>query len=280
MRGILAALVLSVTVLPASAFAATIERIKDSGVVRIGYRQDAPPFSFKNTVGEPAGFTVDLCRAVVALVKGQLKLDQIQIEYVPVTAQSRFDAVRDGKIDLLCGATTATLSRRALVDFSLPTFIDGASVLFRQDGPKGFDELAGQKVGVAAGTTTEEALGNTLKATGIEAEIVPVADHNDGLKRLETNQVSAYFADQAILAFLLVKSENPKELRLSNKLFTHEPYALALERGDSDFRLAVDTALSRIYRTGAVKKIFDGNFRGAKPSDAVKVLYIISGLPE
>jgi ABC-type amino acid transport substrate-binding protein len=264
----------------ANASAATLDRIKESGVIKIAYRADAPPYSYKNASDEPSGYTVDLCRAVSASLKDQMGLQNISIEYVPVTTENRFEMIQNGSADMLCGATTVTLSRRAMIDFSLPTFVDGASVVFRAGGPKNFEELAGKKIGVRAGTTTEESLRNTLKGLKIDAEVVAVSDHADGLKKLEANKISAYFGDQAILLFQMSKSESPEKLSLSKRFFSTEPYAIGLPRGDGDFRLAVDRAISRIYRTGAIGPIFGKNFGGAKPSDVVKALYLISAMPE
>ena len=115
----------------AGAQAQTLERVRDTGTFKIGYREDAAPFSFRNTLGEPAGFSVELCRLIAAQVKQALGLDEISIEYVPVGTEDRFQAVQDGRIDILCSADTVTLSRRELVDFSLFTFLDGAAVLLR-----------------------------------------------------------------------------------------------------------------------------------------------------
>jgi len=267
--------------LPLEAAAASLDRLRETGEVRIGYRQDAAPFSYENAVGEAAGYSVDLCKAVAARLKDQLALDKITLRYVPVGAEDRFDALEDGRIDLLCGATTATLSRRERVDFSIATFVDGASVLFRDDGPDNFQALAGRKVGVRGATTTEEALRNTLEDLAIDAEIVAVSSHDDGLQKLEAGEIAAYFGDRAILLYLAGESDDPARLMLSERYYTVEPYALGLPRGDGAFRLAVDRALSRIYRSGAIEGIFGAAF-GPKvePSELVKALYVISALPE
>lgn len=280
MRATVAVLLLALSLVSQGALAQTLERIKETGVLKVGYRQDAAPYSYADDTGVPAGYTVDLCRAVAADVKRQLSLQDLEIKYLSVGAEDRFEAVKSGKIDLLCGATTATLSRREIVDFSLPTFIDGASVMTLKDGPGTFEGLAGHKIGVRAGTTTEEALKNTLSDMSIKAEVVPVSSHADGLKLVETKDVSAYFADQAILLFLAARSPEAINLRVAKKFFTYEPYALALVHSDDDFRLAVDRALSHIYKSGMIKKVFAKNFGVAQPSDALKALYLISALPE
>jgi ABC-type amino acid transport substrate-binding protein len=267
--------------LPMSAGAQTLERIRDSGVIKIGYREDAAPYSYKNAIGQPAGYTVALCQAVATDIAEEVGLAELAVDYVPVGTADRFSALQQGRIDLLCGATTATLARRALIDFSVPTFIDGAGVLLRADGPDRFADLAGQSVGVRAATTTEEALRNTLDRQGMQATVVPVESHEDGLARLEAGEITAYFADQAILIFLMAGSEAPEGLKLGEGQFTLEPYALGMQRGDDDFQLVVDTSLSRLYRSGEVDRIFKNSFgANANQSEILRALYLISALPE
>ena len=152
-----------------AASAGTLDRIGQEKSIRIAYRGDAPPFSYKDKIGEPSGFMVDLCRAVAKQLADQRSLPSLNVLYVPVTAADRFEAITQQKADLLCEPTSVTLSRREQVDFSIPTFLDGASLMVRADGPKNLRDLAGKKVGVLAGTTTEEALRNTLKEAGIAA---------------------------------------------------------------------------------------------------------------
>jgi ABC-type amino acid transport substrate-binding protein len=263
------------------ASAGVLDRVVQEKSIRIAYREDAPPFSFKDKIGEPAGFMVDLCRAVAKKLAEERNLAGLNVIYVPVTAADRFAAITQQKADLLCEPTTVTLSRRQLVDFSIPTFLDGASLMVRADGPKKLAELAGRKVGVAAGTTTEESLRNSLKDAGIGAEVVAANTHGEGLAMLDDGKITAYFADRSILLFLIKDSKAPEKLRLADDYLSIEPYALALPRGDNDFRLAVDRALSHIYRSGEIGTIFERTFGGkAKPSQILQTLYLISGLPD
>jgi len=264
--------------LPAAA--GTLERVQDAGEFKIGYREDAAPFSYKNELGEIVGYSIDLCRFVAVQVKNRLSLKDMKVTYVPVTAENRFEAIQKGEIDILCGPTSVTMTRRETVDFSIFTFVDGASVLYLADGPSSFEALAGQKVGVRQGTTTEQALNTTLQKLSLDAEVVNVADHADGLSRLEAKEISAYFADQAILIYLAASSGAPDKLRLSDQHFTNEPYALALRHGDSDFRLLVDRTLVRLYRSGEIGQVFRNAFgERANPSNALKLLYAIQRLP-
>jgi polar amino acid transport system substrate-binding protein/glutamate/aspartate transport system substrate-binding protein len=263
-----------------AAAAGTLERAKADGVFRIGYRTDAQPYAYSTDAGLPAGYIVDLCREVAAAVGRDVGRADLRVEYVAVTAENRFAAIGDGRIDILCDPTSMTLSRRESVDFSLMTFVDGAGVLFQADGPRSFEALTGKKVGVRLGTTTERALRTTLARLNVAAEIVAVADHGDGLKRLTSGELAAYFADRAILAFMLFRSEEPQKLRLADEYFTHETYALALPRDDDPFRLLVDRTLARLYRTGAVVPIYARNFGNVPPSDLVRALFLLNSLPD
>ena len=263
----------------AVANAGTIDDLRASGKIRIGVRQDAKPFSYYNEVGEPSGYTVDLCRAVAVHLKKDLGLPDLKVDYVKVTAEDRFEAVKEGRIDLLCGAATITLSRREQVSFSSPIFITGAGVLFRTDGPQSMGELEGKKIGVRSGTTTEESLLQTLAHFGIKAEVVRFADHQMAIEALASNNISAYFADRAILADLIQKSPSDV-IKLSDIVMSVEPYGLALRRGDEDFRLAVDRALAEVYKSSELTKIYRGTFGNRPPGALLEAIYLQGSLPE
>lgn len=272
---------LAVLVWPALASADLLTDIKANGTLRIAVRDDAPPFSSKNDKDEAVGYSVALCQAVAADLKKELGLSNLKIEYVKVTAEDRFKAITEKKADILCEATSATLARRALLDFSVPTFVSGAGLAIREGGPGDFKGLAGKKIGVLGGTTTEEALANTLKDQKIQAEVVPAKSHDEGLATLENGATDAYFADRTILRYRLAARKSPVKLLLSENYLTIEPYALGLPLGETGFRLAVDRSLSKLYRSGAIVKLFHDAFgKEAKPTALQKALYTISGLPE
>jgi len=261
--------------------AGTLDRIRQTNTIRIAYREDAPPFSYKDSIGEPAGLMVDLCKAVAENLTRQLNLSAVSVAYVPVTATDRFEAIEQHKADLLCEPTSATLSRRKSVDFSIATFVDGAGLMIRQDGPHNLQALAGQKVGVLAGTTTERELRSTLADAGITADIILAKSHTEGLAMLDDAKISAYFADRSILATLIKSSNAPAKLLLADEYLTIEPYALALTRGDEDFRLEVDRALSHIYRSGGLTPMFQRAFgNNFQLAPILRTLYLVSPLPD
>jgi polar amino acid transport system substrate-binding protein/glutamate/aspartate transport system substrate-binding protein len=272
-------------VLGVEASAGTLDHIRETKTLRIAYDPDAPPFSYivpgSPPTAQPQGYSVELCRGIADQFKEQLKIPDLKIVYVTVNSRDRFDAITQDKADLLCESTTATLSRRQTVDFSLPIFIDGASFIIRPDGPRDVKFLAGKKVAVLPGTTTEQELRRALTGTHINADIVLVATNQDGIDAVEKGTVAAYFADRATLTFLLRKEKAAANLLMAETYLSIEPIALALKKGDGDFRLAVDTALSHIYRRGEITVIFKTAFGVlTTPSPILATLFQTAGLPD
>jgi ABC-type amino acid transport substrate-binding protein len=277
MRGLLiiAALLAQTTHLVAS----TLDRVRERGTFTIAYRVDAKPYSYLNERGEPSGFIVDLCREVALAVRQSVG-SEVKVSYVAVTAGDRFDAIRDGSADILCDPTTVTLERRELVDFSLPTFLDGAGVMSRDAKPiERFEDLKGKRVGVLAGTTTEQVLRTSLSDLGLEAAITTVRDHREGIDLLAADKVDAYFGDRAILLAFLAQRSLPG-FRVARQYFSLETYALALQRNDSAFRLLVDRTLARVYRSGKVRALLTKTFGRQKQDEMLDTLFAIHALPD
>ena len=197
--GLVGALLAASAIWPAVAQAdGTLDRIKETGEIRLAYRADASPFSYELD-GKPSGYSVNLCLEVAKRLKEDLNLPKLTASFVKVTAENRFDAIAEGQADLLCEATTATLSRREKVDFSIYTFVSGASLVIRPGGPTSVDALAGHKIGVLGGTTTLQALDETLRENAITAEVIVVKTHDEGFEKLEKGEITAYFGDRTIL---------------------------------------------------------------------------------
>jgi polar amino acid transport system substrate-binding protein/glutamate/aspartate transport system substrate-binding protein len=275
------ALIAFAVVATRDASAGTLDLLRQDGSIRIAYREDARPFSYKSSDGNPAGYMVDLCRAVAKKLSQQLQISPLKVVYVPVNAANRFEKIQQNNADLLCEATSATLARRKLVDFSIATYVGGTSLMIRADGPRNIEGLAGHKIGVLGGTTTEQALRNALKKAGVSADIWATKTHTEGLALLDDGATSAYFAERDILTALLRDSKAPEKLLVAENYLTIEPYALALPLGDQEFRLAVDRALSHIYLSGEINTIFQQTFSSkAKPSQLLKTLFVISALPD
>lgn len=258
-----------------SAYAGTLERVRDSGVFRIGYRADAKPYSYLDDHGKAAGYIVDLCVEVAKAIG-----PNIRTEFVLIAANQRFEALRDDIADILCEPSSITMARREMVDFSIPTFLDGASVLSRTSKPvRGFEDMVGKRVGVLQNTTTEQVLRAALGNLNLKATILPVRDHRVGFSLLSDSRIDAYFADRGIAMALIHEGGQPG-FQVSQSYFSYETYALALPRNDSAFRLFVDRELAQLYRSGRIKAILEKTFGRVQPRDMLNAMFVINSLPE
>ncbi len=260
----------------------TLARIKETGTITMGYRDSSPPFSFVGSDQQPAGYSIDLCKRVATTVQQSLGLASLQTKWVRVTPENRIQAVASGTIDLECGSTTNTLSRQEQVDFSDLTFVDGGSILVTiASGVRSLADLGGKRIAVIPGTTTEKALVDALRKAQVNAQILSVKEHAEGIAALEKGLAQAYASDRVLLIGLGVGSKERSNLALVDEYFSYEPYGLMLRRDDPAFRLAVNRTLASLYRSGEIAPIYDKWFAAlGRPSTLLQAMYLLYGLPE
>jgi putrescine:ornithine antiporter len=282
---------------PRPAEAQTLDAVKNAGKIRFGYRADARPFSYKDESGNAAGYSAALCQKVADEVKTELKLPALAVEWVPVTLEGRFADLAQGKVELLCGADSATLARRAEVSFSIPVYPGGIGALVRADAPMGLRDilerrppsrplwrgspaqvLQAQTFSVVANTTSATWLAERLDTFQVTAKVVPVDSYAAGIEGLLAGKANVFFGDRAILLDAAARSPSASDLTVLDRRFTHEPIALALKRGDEDFRLAVDRGLSRLFRSDEFAGLYTKWF--GKPDQEARDFFRLVALPE
>ncbi len=278
--------------------AATLDRIKAAGRIRLGFRADARPFSFRDQPGDPAGYTVGLCLNVAEAVRTAVGNPSLVIEWVPVTLETRFTALEQGQVDLLCGAESITLARRQEVAFSTPIFPGGIGALVRSDAPtrvkdilngrqppaqpnwraSAVQTLQTQVFAVIGGTTAEAWLAGKVKEFKLTSKTVPVDGYDAGVQAVQSRKATVFFGDRAILLDAAARSANPGALVVLERQFTAEPIALAMRRGDEDFRLLVDRALSALYARGEFADLYRMYF--GPPDAATQAFFRWNTVPE
>ena len=255
--GIILLIVFFISPLSAQELTGTLQQIKKSGQIKIGYRESEPPMSFLDKEANPSGYSIDICKGIVTEVENKIGMD-VKVEYVPVTADGRFKALGDNKIDILCGSTTKTLSRSELVDFTQLTFVTGASLMTLKDNKTldsaGFD---GTKIGVVKATTTAAALEKLIQETSTTAEVVLFNSAKESIEALRKKKIDAFSSDQVVLIGLALKEHDPMNFMIKSDVFSFEPFALAVRRNDADFRLIADRVISELYRSGKILAIYD-----------------------
>jgi glutamate/aspartate transport system substrate-binding protein len=260
----------------------TLEKIKKAKTITMGYRESSFPFSFVGEDKKPAGYSVDLCTRIAAGIQQQLGLADLSIKWMAVTPENRLAMVSKGTVDLECGSTTNTLSRQEQVDFSYMTFVDGGSLLVSSNANlTRLSDIAGKRVAVVPGTTTEKVMTEAFQKANLTVQMVKVKEHAEGIAALENGTADAYASDRVILIGLAMKSKDPTKLAIADQYFSYEPYGLMLRRGDADFRLAVNRVLARLYRSGAIVQVYErwfGSFE--RTSNLLQAMYLLHSVPE
>ena len=283
MRGILATIVLcAVFATPVSAqeMTGTLLQIKKTGTIKIGYRQDHPPMSFLGKDGMPAGYSLDVCKLIVAAVEKKIG-GKVKIEYVPVTASDRFEALIGNKVDIVCGSTVKTLTRSQLVDFTLPTSISGTTFMTLKK-TQIMNNFAGKKIGIVKGTTMVDSVTDLFKEAGVVADIVMLDTTSDGVKALEEGKIDALAQLQIVLIGQVMNAANPDTFAILPNTFSNESFALAVRRNDADFRLVADRVIARLFRSKEILPIYKkwfGDISGSMPT-AFQALIQLNSFPE
>ena len=276
--------------------AATLDRLQQTGKLMLGYRVDARPFSYKDESGSPVGYAVGLCQQVADKIKSDQGLSTLTVEWTPVTVEEELQAVRDGKVDLLCGAAE-TLTSRKDVDFSVPIFPGGIGALLRASAPVGLREvlsgrppsgplwrgnpaqiLEKQTLCAVGGTPSEKWVSDSLDKLQLTASVVPVKSYEEGVQRALDGGCNVFFADRSILLDAAKRGPSASDLTVLKRQFTYAPIALALERNDADFRLVVDRALSQLFGSQEFHDLYVKWF--GEPNDSVDTFFKLSTLPE
>ena len=260
----------------------TLARIKAAHAVSVAYSPDSLPFSLASAGGEPSGYTIDLCKRVIAQIGRAVGDAGLKVNWIPGSVGERLDMVASGRAQLECANTTPTQSRLARVDFSNLIFVDASGLLVKAGSPiHSTADLAGKRIAVLKGTTMETRLSASLRRRLIDAKLVPIENAVDGIAMLESGTADAYGGDKVKLVGLMATAKDPSAFALLAEDVSFEPYALALPRGDSAFRLEVNKALTRVYTSPDIEAIFT-QWMGklGQPSAVLATMYLLNSIPE
>jgi glutamate/aspartate transport system substrate-binding protein len=285
-KNVLLALIVAAGLAAAGATAQTgpnsLGRIKAAKTINVAYSADSLPFSFAGANGEPAGYSIDLCRRVIAQIGRAVGDPNLKVNWMAGSVAERLQMVATGRADLDCANTTQTQSRLANVDFSNLIFVDAGGFLVKAGAPiNQLADLGGKRIAVLKGTTTEARLNDALRRRLVNATVVAIADAGEGVAMLEAGSVDAYAGDKIKLVGLAVQAKAPAKLALLADELSFEPYAMALPRNDSALRLEVNRALTQVYVGGDIEAIY-AQWLGklGRPSALLAVMYLLNSIPE
>lgn len=249
-------------------FSGTLQKVYETGVIRIGHRENSPPFAFLDAQRRPIGYSLDICDVVVEQV-GEHVHKTLRVEYVPVTPSNRFDLVKAGAVDLECGSTTASAERRAAFDFSPPIFVTGAKLLVKRgSGIRSLKDLQGKTVVLTSGTVHADILPRLAQRQKLAIQFVNAPDHDASFKMVAAGKADAFANDDIQLHGAIALANAASDYRVVGDLLTYADYALMFRRGDPEFADVVKQAFERMAQSGETRAIYRRWFEQRLPDGA------------
>ena len=269
-------------------YTGTLKRIAESSTVRIGYRENSPPFAFLDAQKKPVGYSLDLCEIVVEEIAKELAKD-LRVEFKPVSPENRFDKVTSGDIDLECGSTTNNAERRRTVAFSPTMFVTGTKLLVRRgSGILNFRNLADKTVVLTRGTVHETAVPKLAERQKIPIKFVFAGDHRESFDLLAAGKADAFANDDVQLYGMLAETKSASDFRVVGDFLTYADYALMFRKDDPDFAEVVERAFHRLAGSREIVAIYERWFQKPLPSGVrlnlpmsphLEELFRVQGLP-
>jgi glutamate/aspartate transport system substrate-binding protein len=268
----------------------TLKKIKESKKVTLGYRESSIPFSYVNKAGDPIGYSIDLCYAVVDEIAKELEGVEIGINYKKVTAETRIPAVRSGAVDLECGSTTANFARKKEVAFSPVFFVAGTKILVpRSSGISSYRDLRGKTVVVTAGTTNEAAVRAISEKQHLGIKVLIGADHDQSFAVLKEGKVEAFATDDVLLYGIVATTRTGDQFHVVGEYLSYDPYGLMYRKDDPGFAAIVDRTFSRLAQSRDLVDLYNKWFQQRLPtgetldlpmSPQLEEIFRVEGVPD
>ncbi|HTD06755.1 amino acid ABC transporter substrate-binding protein [Undibacterium sp.] len=240
----------------------TLAHIKSTQSITIAHREKSLPFSYLSENQKPVGYAVDICLKIVDAVKKELKLPQLNVNYLLVNPSTRMSAIVDGKADIECGSTTNNAERRKQVAFTIPYFFATARMLVRTDsGIKNWTDLKDKKVVTTKGTTSVKLLNDRDKVRALDLKLLEANDHDASFRMVESFSADAFVMDDVLLYGLRANTKDPGKFAIVGDGLSTEPYALMVRKDDSAFKALADKEIARMMNDGEFIKLYDKWFR-------------------
>jgi ABC-type amino acid transport substrate-binding protein len=244
----------------------TLSKVRSSGAITIAHRESSVPFSYLSARGEPIGYSIELCRKLADAV-GEAVHREIAIKWLPVTSESRIEAITSGRADLECGSTTSNLERQKLVGFSPIIFVAGTKLMVRRGSPvRSFRDLAGKTVVVTAGTTNEKAMQEVARRFKLDFRLVVARDHAESYAQLEAGTADAFATDDVLLYGLIAQHKAQKKYQVVGEFLSYDPYGIMYRKGDAQFAELVTRSLHDLADDGEVERQYKRWFLSRLPS--------------
>ncbi len=251
----------------AQALTGTLEKIKDTGTIVVGFRETSIPFSYLDDNQKPVGYALDICMKIVDAVKAELKMPALKVQTMGVTSSNRIPLMANGTIDLECASTTNNADRQKQVSFTNTHFLTASKFVAKKSSNiADIEGLKGKTVVSVAGTSNIVQLNqfNTSRKLGIT--VLAAKDVVEGFLMVETDRAVAFVMDDVILSSLIAGSKDPSQFTINDDPFSKpEPYGIMLRKDDPQFKAVADKATAALYASPEIVTIYDKWFLAPVP---------------
>jgi len=253
--------------LATAAHAQVLKAVQDRGALNCGVSEGLQGFSARDGNGNWGGFDVDLCRAIAAAIFN----DVSKVNYVPLDASRRFEALQSGSIDVLSRNTTWTLSREVElgVTFAATNYYDGQGFLVpRAMSKETALDLDGVKICVQTGTTTELNLADYFGANKLKYEVIASTTLDGAIKGYDSGQCNVLTADVSALFGIRLLLSKPDDHVILPDVISKEPLGPVVRQGDTQwFNIVkwVHFAMVNAEELGVTSKNIDEALKSEKP---------------
>jgi ABC-type amino acid transport substrate-binding protein len=244
----------------------TLAKVRNTGSIIVAYRESSVPFSFLNSKGEPIGYSIELCKKLVDAVS-QAVDKEVSIKWVPVTTETRIDAIASGKADLECGSTTSNVERQKIVGFSPTMFVSGTKLMVKTGSPiKSFRDLQGKTVVVTAATTNEKAMRDLAQRFKLDYKITVARDHAESFAEVESGRADAFATDDVLLYGLIAQNKAKSKYQVIGEFLSYDPYGIMYRRGDPQMAQLVNDTFHDLAEDGEIERQYKRWFLRRLPS--------------
>jgi len=239
----------------------TDAKIKSSNVITVGVRESSAPLSYAIGSSEYAGYHVELCAKVLKRLYPNVK-----ITYMTVTPQNRIPLLQNGTIDIECGSTSNTTSRKEQVDFAVTTYVTEARYAVKKSsGINTTDDVIKKKIVTTVGTTPVQHLRRLEQAKGVKLDVVYAKDHSEAFLLVESDRADAFAMDDNILAGNIAASKTPNAYKIVGDPLSVEAIGIMLRKDDPIFKAGVDSQVKSMMKSGELKTLYEKWFLAPIP---------------
>lgn len=255
----------------------TLKKVKDSGTITLGVRDSSIPFSYLDDKQSYQGYSIDLCMKIVSAVQKHLGLSSLNVKMSPVTSATRIPLMANGTVDLECGSTTNNLERQKQVAFAPTTFVTATRLLSKKaSNVNSLSDMQGKALVSTSGTSNLKLLTALNSEKNLGMNIMAAKDHAESFLMVETGRSVAFAMDDILLASLAASSKSPADYTVTKEALSVEPYGIMLRRDDPAFKKVVDDAISSVFKSGEINRIYAKWFQSPIPPKGVNLNWPIS----